>query len=53
MFGELEMLQMLGQFFDKAMYWAAIGYEREAHTSPKRAGAGHAKEQEIGHVVGR
>jgi hypothetical protein len=27
-FGELEMLQMLEQFFDHAIYWAAVGYER-------------------------
>ena len=28
-FGELEMLELLEQFFDRAMYWAAIGYEQE------------------------
>lgn len=27
-FGELELLQMLEQFFDHATYWAAVGYER-------------------------
>lgn len=27
-FGELEMLQMLDHFFDRAIYYAAIGYER-------------------------
>ncbi|HTZ96852.1 MAG TPA: hypothetical protein VMB18_10665 [Terriglobales bacterium] len=27
-FGELEMLQMLEQFFDHAIYYAATGYER-------------------------
>jgi hypothetical protein len=27
-FGELEMLQMLDYFFDRAIYYAAIGYER-------------------------
>ncbi len=26
-FGELEMLQLLEQFFDKAQYYAAVGYE--------------------------
>ncbi len=26
-FGELEMLQLLDQFFDRAVYYAAIGYE--------------------------
>jgi len=28
-FGELEMLQMLNRFFDRAIYYAAIGYEQE------------------------
>ena len=28
-FGELEMLQLLEQFFDHAIYYAALGYERE------------------------
>jgi hypothetical protein len=27
-FGELEMLQLLDQFFDRAIHYAAIGYER-------------------------
>lgn len=27
-FGELEMLQMLDRFFDRAAYFAAVGYER-------------------------
>ncbi|HUM04828.1 MAG TPA: hypothetical protein VLT90_05165 [Terriglobales bacterium] len=27
-FGELEMLQLLDQFFDRAVYYASIGYER-------------------------
>lgn len=27
-FSELEMLQMLDQFFDRAIYYAAIGYEQ-------------------------
>jgi hypothetical protein len=27
-FGELEMLQLLEQFFDHAIYYAALGYER-------------------------
>jgi hypothetical protein len=27
-FGELEMLQLLDQFFDRAIYCAALGYER-------------------------
>jgi hypothetical protein len=28
-FGELEMLELLDQFFDQATYYAAVGYERE------------------------
>lgn len=52
-FGELEMLQLLEQFFDKALYYAAIGYE-QVHKSEDRSYAGHPKEiEEIGHVVGR
>jgi hypothetical protein len=27
-FGELEMLQLLDQFFDRAIYFAAVGYEQ-------------------------
>lgn len=27
-FGELEMLQLLDEFFDRAIYYASIGYER-------------------------
>jgi hypothetical protein len=27
-FGELEMLQLLNHFFDRAIYYAAVGYER-------------------------
>ena len=27
-FGELELLQLLDQFFDRALYYAALGYER-------------------------
>ncbi|HUB02476.1 MAG TPA: hypothetical protein VL983_07315 [Terriglobales bacterium] len=35
-FGELEMLQLLDQFFDRAIYYASIGYERAlaAHGLP-------------------
>jgi hypothetical protein len=28
-FGELEMLQLLEQFFDRAIYYASVGYELE------------------------
>ena len=27
--GELELMHLLGQFFDRALYYAAVGYERE------------------------
>lgn len=39
-FGELEMLQLLDQFFDRATYYASLGHERAqaAHEMP-RAGA--------------
>lgn len=49
-FGELEMLQLLEQFFDKALYWAAIGYEEQMQQlHPEQ----HTRDQEIAHVVGR
>jgi hypothetical protein len=31
-FGELELLQLLEQFFDHAIYYASVGYERAAAT---------------------
>ena len=46
-FGELEMLQLLEQFFDKAAYYAALGYEQHGNTVTAQ------KTEEIGHVVGR
>jgi hypothetical protein len=36
-FGELEMLQLLEQFFDRAVYYAAIGCEQ--YHAPRFAGA--------------
>ena len=39
-FGELEMLQLLDQFFDRAIYYASVGYERalsERADPPARA----------------
>ena len=41
-FGELEMLQLLEQFFERAIYYSSIGYERAqaAHEMP-HAGATH------------
>jgi hypothetical protein len=38
-FGELELLQLLDQFFDRAIYYAAAGYEHA--TSSHAAGARH------------
>jgi hypothetical protein len=32
-FGELEMLQLLDQFFDRAIFYASIGYENARATS--------------------
>jgi len=42
-FGELEMLQLLDQFFDRAIYYATVGYERAmaAHELPPARGAAH------------
>ncbi|HET7185211.1 MAG TPA: hypothetical protein VFI82_11045 [Terriglobales bacterium] len=34
-FGELEMMELLEQFFDKAMYYAAVGYEESAKEAEK------------------
>jgi hypothetical protein len=38
-FGELELLQLLDQFFDRAIYYAALGYEGAA--TRHAVGAGH------------
>jgi hypothetical protein len=35
--GELEMLQLLDQFFDRAIYFAAVGYERARAGQPAEA----------------
>lgn len=35
-FGELEMLQLLDQFFDRAIFYAADGYEKACEASPTR-----------------
>lgn len=37
-FSELEILQLLGQFFDRAMYYAALGYERSYVAPPVEVG---------------
>ncbi len=36
-FGELEMLQLLEQFFDRAQYYAALGYEEAVAVRPTEA----------------
>ncbi|MGH9640820.1 MAG: hypothetical protein ACRD3Q_00195 [Terriglobales bacterium] len=36
-FGELEMLQLLDQFFDRAIYYASVGYERASSAEQKQA----------------
>lgn len=38
-FGELEMLQLLEQFFDRAIYYASVGYELEIADQILREGA--------------
>ena len=35
--GELELLQMLEMFFDRAIYYAAVGYEEETSRTERRA----------------
>ncbi len=44
-FGELEMLQLLEQFFDRAIYYAGVGYERvaAAHAWPEMSLAGQTR----------
>ena len=36
--GELELFQMLEMFFDRAIYYAAVGYEQELARAPHEAG---------------
>ncbi len=36
-FGELEMLQLLDQFFDRAIYYASVGYEKALSKQEKTA----------------
>jgi hypothetical protein len=40
-FGELEMMQLLDQFFDRAMYYASVGYERALAQQVPHVGASH------------
>jgi len=42
-FGELEMLQLLEQFFDRAIYYASVGYEKEIADAVLRETSAHAK----------
>lgn len=37
--GELELLQMLEMFFDRAIYYAAVGYEEEVARQSQETGA--------------
>ncbi len=37
--GELELLQMLEMFFDRAIYYAAVGYEEEVARGRREEGA--------------
>jgi hypothetical protein len=37
--GELELLQMLEMFFDRAIYYAAVGYEEETARAERKVGA--------------
>lgn len=39
-FGELEMLQLLEQFFDRAQYYAAMGYEEARASHPAQVTKG-------------
>jgi len=36
--GELELFEMLEMFFDRAIYYAAVGYEQELARAPHEAG---------------
>jgi hypothetical protein len=44
--GEMELVRSLGQFFDRAIYYAAIGYEQIQQSEPSHASSAH-------EVVGR
>jgi len=39
LYGQLEMLHLLDQFFDRAVYYAAVGYERARATSAAETSA--------------
>ena len=35
LYGELELQRLLNQFFDRAIYYAVLGYEEAGHCSPR------------------
>jgi hypothetical protein len=37
LFGEMELFRLVDQFFDRALYHAAVGYERVHHRTPVAA----------------
>jgi hypothetical protein len=39
--GEMELVRSLGQFFDRALYYAAIGYEQVAQSQVSAASSPH------------
>ena len=39
--GEMELVRSLGQFFDRALYYTAIGYEQTAKSAPGHASITH------------
>ena len=36
LYGELEVLQLLNQFFDRAIYYAILGYEEAVSTAVRK-----------------
>ena len=38
-FGELEVQQMLDQFFDRAVYYSILGYDETLYDQPRGAGS--------------
>ena len=47
-FGALQMLQLLDEFFDRAIYYASVGYERAivAHELPPERGAARQRQSQ-------
>jgi len=39
--GEMELVRSLGQFFDRALYYAAIGYEQVGKSELSHTSAPH------------